>query len=84
MKINSREILRCGVFAKISSHENLKKKKVKIFLRKLVPAKINSLKVLGAAPYGREQSTSCGSHLLDFSAWTVGSWQELGMIMLVT
>ena len=43
-KTNSREILKCNVFAKISSREN--KKKMKIFLRKLVPAKINSLKVV--------------------------------------
>ena len=46
-KINSRKILKCSIFPKIGSCENWKKKKkLKIFSRKLVPAKIDSLKVV--------------------------------------
>ena len=43
-KINSREILKCSICAKISSRKNFKKK-LKFFLQKLVVAKIDSLKV---------------------------------------
>ena len=44
---------------------------------------VEILLILGATPYGREQSTSCSLYLSDFFAWTVGSCQELGMIVLV-
>ena len=55
-----------------------------LFFDSIKDLHVEVLWILGAAPYGREQWTSRGSHLSDFSTWTVGSGQELGMIVLVT